>query len=69
MLSVIPVSFPFTIVHQPGAQNKPDALSRHPDHKEGMALVTEEHVLLDSKFFSVHATCPMAVTSVANGLA
>jgi transposase InsO family protein len=54
--------FHFTIVHQPGVQNKSDALSRHPDHKEGMALGNEERVLLDSKFFSARAARPTAVT-------
>jgi hypothetical protein len=54
--------FHFTIVHQPGVQNKSDALSRHPDHKEGMALGNEERVLLDSKFFSARGACPTAVT-------
>ena len=33
--------FKFIIIHKPGTQNKLDALSRCPDHKEGMALEDE----------------------------
>ena len=51
----------FIIIHKPGTQNKSDALSRCPDHKEGMAL-EEEQVLLDTKFFAIRAACPTAVT-------
>ena len=37
--------------------NKADALSRQPDHKEGMPSEGgEAQILLDSKFFSVRAT-------------
>ena len=53
--------FKFIIIHKPGTQNKSDALSRHPDHKEGMAL-EEERVLLDTKFFAIRAARPTAVT-------
>jgi hypothetical protein len=48
--------FNFTIIHKPGAFNKADALSRRPDHKEGMPSLEESRVLLNSKFFSVCAT-------------
>ena len=49
--------FDFTIIHKPGNMNKADALSRRPDHKEGMPSEGgEARILLDSKFFSVHAT-------------
>jgi hypothetical protein len=58
--------FHFTIVHQPGVQNKSDALSRHPDHKEGIALGNEEHVLLHSNFFSARAAHPTAVTALGD---
>ena len=45
--------FWFTIIHKPGAQNKSDALSWCPDHKEGIASESNEQVLLDTKFFAI----------------
>jgi hypothetical protein len=54
--------FKFTIIHKPGVQNKSDALSRRPDHKEGIATENEERVLLDDKFFTINATRPTAIT-------
>ena len=54
--------FNFTIVHKPGSQNKADALSWHPNHTEGMELDNEQWILLDTKFFTVRATRPTAVT-------
>jgi hypothetical protein len=54
--------FKFTIIHKPGVQNKSDALSRRPDHKEGIAAENEECVLLDNKFFTINATRPTAIT-------
>ena len=54
--------FNFTIIHKPGNMNKADALSRRPDHKEGMPSEGgETRILLDSKFFSVRATRPTAL--------
>jgi hypothetical protein len=53
--------FRFIIIHKPGTQNKSDALSRRPDHKEGMALDNDDRVLLDNKFFTIHATQTTAV--------
>jgi transposase InsO family protein len=55
--------FHFTIIHKPGTYNKSDALSRWPDHKEGMLHDNEERTLLDAKFFSTHATRATAITS------
>jgi hypothetical protein len=43
-------------------QNKSDALSRCPDHKEGIAAENEERVLLDDKFFTINATRPTTIT-------
>jgi hypothetical protein len=54
--------FKFTIIHKPGVQNKSDALSRHPDHKEGIAIEDEEQTLLDTKYFTINATHPTTVT-------
>jgi hypothetical protein len=53
--------FNFSIIHKPGAFNKADALSRRPDHKEGMPPVDEKRVLLDTKFFMVRAIRPTPV--------
>jgi len=54
--------FKFTIVHKPGTQNKLDALSWRPDHKEGIAIEENERMLLDTKFFTVRAVQPMSIT-------
>jgi hypothetical protein len=53
--------FQFIIIHKPGTQNKSNALSRRPDHKEGMALDNDDHILLDNKFFTIHTTQTTAV--------
>ena len=55
--------FKFIITHKPGAYNKADALSCHPDLKEGMVHDNEEQVLLDTKFFSAHTVHATAITS------
>ena len=55
--------FKFIIIHKPGVYNKSDALSRQPDHKEGMVHDNEEQVLLNTKYFSARAVRPTAVTS------
>ena len=54
--------FNFVIYYKPGSYNKSDALSRRPDHKEGMEPEDDERVLLDNKFFAIRATRPVAVT-------
>ena len=53
--------FHFIIIHKPSVLNKSDALSLHPDHKGGLALDNEEHILLDSKFF-IQTIRPMSLT-------
>jgi len=54
--------FTFTNLHKPGLYNKADALSRHPDHKEGIHFEESEHcMLLDDKFFTVQATQPITM--------
>ena len=57
--------FKFIIIHKSGTQNKLDALSRRPEHKEGMAL-EEEWVLLDTFFFAIQAACLAAVTMLGD---
>jgi hypothetical protein len=57
--------FNFTIIHKPSAFNKADALSRRPDHKEGMPPSDDKRVLLDAKFFAVRA---MQLTPVPTDL-
>jgi len=57
--------FDFTITHHLGTHNKSDALSWHPDHKEGMEH-NNEKILLDPKFFAIRATRPGAVTSIGD---
>ena len=54
--------FNFTIIHKPGTFNKSDALSQHPDHKEGLTHDNEDRVLLDTKFFAVQATRPTIIS-------
>ena len=53
--------FNFHIIHKPGSFNKADALSRRPDHKEGILPVDQSRTLLDSKFFSVQAARPTPI--------
>jgi len=57
--SLFLAEYNFSIIHKPGAFNKADALSRRPDHKEGMLPADDEtRTLLDSKFFAIRATQP-----------
>jgi transposase InsO family protein len=70
--------FHFVILHKPGAYNKSDALSRRPDHKEGMAdpeeqalflnkaPVSQNDEILDTKFFAIRCTRPIAITDQGN---
>ena len=53
-------TFDYVIIPKPGRINKADALSRHPDYKEGIAsenaeriLLTPEKFLLKPKQFSI----------------
>jgi len=49
--SVLLGTYDYVIIPKPGKLNQADALSRHPDHKEGIASDNAERVLLDpSKF-------------------
>ena len=57
--------FNFTIIHKPEAFNKADALSKWPDHKEGMPPLEESQVLFNSKFFSVHTTWPTPIDNTS----
>ena len=54
--------FNFIILHKAGILNKADALSRRTDHLEGMAD-NEERTLLNTKYFTIRATRPIAITA------
>jgi transposase InsO family protein len=58
--------FDFRITHHPGTHNKSDALSRRPDHREGVEHDNEERVLLDPKSFAIRATRPGAVVTAGD---
>jgi hypothetical protein len=61
--------FTFTIVHRPSIYNKADALSWHPDLKEGIqSSDSENRVLLDDKFFAVRAAHPVTMDPQTNPL-
>jgi len=52
-------TFDYLIIPKPGKTNKADALSRHPDYKEGIVTENAEKVLLTPKKFriqSLHTT-------------
>ena len=44
-------TFDYIIIPKPGKINKADALSRHPDYKEGIASENAETILLTPKKF------------------
>jgi len=45
--SILLGTYDYVIIPKPGKLNQADALSRHPDHKEGIASDNAEQVLLD----------------------
>ena len=46
--------FDFEMIHKPGASmGKADALSRRPDHKEGVENDNDEQMLLKPEFFAI----------------
>ena len=48
--------FDFEMIHKPGASmEKADALSRRPDHKEGVENDNNEQTLLKPEFFAICA--------------
>ena len=48
--------FDFELIHKPGASmGKVDALSRRPDHKEGVEHDNEGQTLLKPEFFTIRA--------------
>jgi hypothetical protein len=49
------LQFNFHIIHHPSTFNKANALFQHPDLKEGIAQDDENSILLDNKYFSIHA--------------
>ena len=58
--------FDFVLVHKPGISNRSDAMSRRPDHREGVEDDNSDRVLLDPKFFRIRSTRPGAVNSVGD---
>ncbi len=52
------------ILHKPGAYNKADALSRRPDHKEGIEHDNGDRVLLDNKILAIKAVRPGNSTQI-----
>ena len=48
--------FDFEMIYKPGASiGKEDALSRRPDHKEGVENNNDKQTLLKPEFFAIHA--------------
>ena len=53
--SLFLAEYNYVIIPKPGSTNKADALSRHPDYKEGIASENDEQVLLTpDKFGFTH---------------
>ena len=48
-------TFDYQIIPKPGNTNKADALSRHPDYKEGIATNNSEKILLMPDKFRIQA--------------
>ena len=66
-------TFDYTIIPKPGKINKADALSRHPDYKEGIAsenvetiLLTPEKFLLKPEQFNIWALYNTAISMEIN---
>jgi len=49
--SILLGTYDYVIILKPGKLNQADGLSRHPDHKEGIASENAEQVLLDPRKF------------------
>jgi len=54
-------TFNYIIIPKPGKLNKADALSRHPDYKEGIVLENAAQVLLMPDKFSIQALHNLAI--------
>jgi hypothetical protein len=54
-------TFPYKIIPKPGSTNKADALSRHPDYKEGIAIDNAKRVLLTPDKFHIQALQTTAI--------
>ena len=54
-------TFDYIIIPKLGKLNKADALSRHPDHKEGIAPENAAQVLLMPNKFSIQALYNLAI--------
>ena len=53
--SLFLATFDYEIIPKPGKTNKADALSRHPDYKEGIATDNAERILLTPEKFRIQA--------------
>ncbi len=58
--------FDFVLVHKPGISNRSDAISRRPDHREGVEDNNADCVLLDPKFFRIYSTRPGGVNPIGD---
>jgi hypothetical protein len=54
-------TFPYIIIPKPGSTNKANALSQHPDYKEGIANDNARKVLLTPKNFHIQALQTTAI--------
>jgi len=59
-------TFDYIIIPKPGKLNKADALSRHPDYKEGIASENAAQVLLTPDKFSIQALHNSAIPTRMN---
>jgi len=64
--SLFLATFDFIIIPKPGKLNKADALSRHPDYKEGIASENATQVLLTLDKFSIQALHNLAIPTGMN---
>jgi len=55
----------YTIIPTPGKQNTADALSQHPDLKEGIATDNADHILLTPDKFRIQA---LQMTAIPMGI-
>ena len=64
--SLFLAEYDYVIIPKPGSTNKADALSRHPDYKEGIASKNDKRVLLTPDKFRIHALHTAAIPTGIN---